>query len=141
MKKTLVALAVLASAGTAFAAGHAAAPASSVTLFGILDAGVTHIDKTANGKSFSGLTSSNVASSQFGMRGSENIGGGLRAIFELTADVDTNNGTFDDNRHRQLTQELQLTGTAGKLDWAAGVFYYDAHDTNRGFDFLLPGVI
>jgi len=93
MKKTLVALAVLASSGTAFA--QAAAPASSVTLFGILDASVTNVDKNAAGASFTGLTDSNVASSQFGMRGSENIGGGLRAIFELTADVNTTNGTFD----------------------------------------------
>jgi len=93
MKKTLVALAVLASTGTAFA--QAAAPASSVTLFGILDASVTNVDKNAAGASFTGLTDSNVASSQFGMRGSENIGGGLRAIFELTADVNITNGTFD----------------------------------------------
>ncbi len=95
MKKTLVALAVLASTGTAFAAGHAAAPASSVTLFGILDASVTNIDKTASGASFTGLTDSNIASSQFGMRGSESLGGGLRAIFELQADVNVTNGTFD----------------------------------------------
>ncbi len=51
------------------------------------------------------------------------------------------NHTYDDNRHRQFTQEFQLTGTAGRIDWATGAFYYDAHDTNRGFDFLLPGVI
>jgi len=95
MKKTLVALAVLASTGSAFAAGHTAAPASSVTLFGILDASVTNVDKNAAGASFTGLTTSNVASSQFGMRGSEALSGGLRAIFELTADVDTNNGAFD----------------------------------------------
>lgn len=94
MKKTLVALAILASAGTAFAAGHTA-PASSVTLFGILDASMTNVNKNAAGASFTGMTTSNVASSQFGMRGSENLGGGLRAIFELTADLDTNNGTFD----------------------------------------------
>jgi len=95
MKKTLVALAALASVGTAFAAGHAAAPASSVTLFGIVDAGMTNLNKNAAGASFTGMTTSNVASSQFGMRGSENIGGGLRAIFELTADIDPNNGSFD----------------------------------------------
>jgi iron complex outermembrane receptor protein len=52
-----------------------------------------------------------------------------------------NNATYDDSRHRQFTQELQLTGTAGKLDWATGVFYYDAHDSNRGFDFLYPTFI
>jgi iron complex outermembrane recepter protein len=52
-----------------------------------------------------------------------------------------NNATYDDSRHRQFTQEIQLTGTAGKLDWATGAFYYDAHDSNRGFDFLYPTVI
>jgi iron complex outermembrane recepter protein len=45
-------------------------------------------------------------------------------------------GTFDDNRHRQFTQEVQLTGTAGQLDWATGVFYYTAHDSNRGYNYL-----
>jgi iron complex outermembrane receptor protein len=49
--------------------------------------------------------------------------------------------TYDDSRHRQFTQEIQLTGTAGKLDWAAGAFYYDAHDSNAGFGFLYPGFI
>jgi len=92
VKKTLVALAALAASTAAFAQ---AGPASSVTLFGIMDVGVTNIDKNAAGASFTGMTTSNVASSQFGMRGSENIGGGLRAIFELTADVDPNNGAFD----------------------------------------------
>jgi iron complex outermembrane receptor protein len=52
-----------------------------------------------------------------------------------------NNATYDESRHRQLTQEIQLTGTAGKLDWATGVFYYDAHDSNRGFDFLYPTIV
>jgi iron complex outermembrane recepter protein len=45
-------------------------------------------------------------------------------------------GTFDDNRHRQFTQELQLTGSSGPLDWATGAFYYDAHDSNRGYNYL-----
>jgi iron complex outermembrane recepter protein len=52
-----------------------------------------------------------------------------------------NNATYDDSRHRQLTQEIQLTGTAGQLDWATGAFYYDAHDSNQGFDFLYPTII
>ncbi len=52
-----------------------------------------------------------------------------------------NNATYDESTHRQFTQELQLTGTAGKLDWATGAFYYDAHDTNQGFDFLYPTII
>jgi iron complex outermembrane receptor protein len=52
-----------------------------------------------------------------------------------------NNATFDESTHRQFTQEFQLTGTAGKVDWVAGAFYYDAHDSNRGFDFLYPTII
>ena len=51
------------------------------------------------------------------------------------------NATYDDSRHRQFTQELQLTGTAGKLDWATGAFWYDAHDSNQGFDFLYPTIV
>jgi iron complex outermembrane recepter protein len=49
--------------------------------------------------------------------------------------------TYDDSRHRQFTQEIQFTGTAGKVDWAAGAFYYDAHDSNGGFGFLYPEFI
>jgi iron complex outermembrane receptor protein len=52
-----------------------------------------------------------------------------------------NNATFDESKHRQFTQELQLTGTSGRLAWAVGGFYYDAHDSNRGFDFLYPTII
>jgi iron complex outermembrane receptor protein len=49
--------------------------------------------------------------------------------------------TYDDSRHRQFTEELQLTGTAGSVDWAAGAFYYDAFDSNRGFGVLYPTFI
>jgi iron complex outermembrane receptor protein len=53
-----------------------------------------------------------------------------------------NNFTYDDTRHRQFTEEVQLTGTAAKqFDWAVGAFYYDAFDSNRGFDSLYPGFI
>jgi iron complex outermembrane receptor protein len=52
-----------------------------------------------------------------------------------------NNSTYDESTHRQTTEEIQLTGTAGGLDWAGGFFYYDAYDTNRGFDFLYPTFI
>ena len=52
-----------------------------------------------------------------------------------------NNFTYDDTTHRQLTEEIQLTGKTPTVDWAAGAFYYDAYDTNRGFDSLYPGFI
>jgi len=104
MKKTLVALAVLASTGTAFA--QAAAPASSVTLYGLLDAGVIALEKPTatagtvgsagtTGGSLTGAADSALASSVWGLRGTENIGGGLSAVFNVEGDIDTRSGTFN----------------------------------------------
>jgi len=49
-----------------------------------------------------------------------------------------NSATYDDTRHRQFTEELTLTGTIGRLDFAVGGFYYHANDSNTGFDSLWP---
>ncbi|MGZ6015092.1 MAG: TonB-dependent receptor [Phenylobacterium sp.] len=49
-----------------------------------------------------------------------------------------NSSTFDDTRHHQWTEEVQLTGTLSRLDYAVGGFYYHAFDSNTGFDSLLP---
>jgi iron complex outermembrane recepter protein len=41
---------------------------------------------------------------------------------------------YQETRHRQFSQELQLTGTLfeDKLDWATGVFYIDTKEVNNG---------
>ena len=49
-----------------------------------------------------------------------------------------NSSTFDDTRHNQFTEEVQLTGTISRLDYAVGGFYYRAYDRNTGFDSLWP---
>ena len=51
--------------------------------------------------------------------------------------------TWDTSIHDQFTQEIQLTGIAAddRLDWAAGVFFYDADDSNQGWNFLYPLVL
>jgi len=82
MKKTLVALAALAASG-AFAQ-------STVTLYGQADAGYTSVKSGVN--KFTGITTSNRGSSLFGMRGSEDMGGGLKANFQLEASVNLDNG-------------------------------------------------
>lgn len=81
MKKSLVALAALAAAG-------AASAQSSVTLFGIVDAGVSYYEnKTVNGVKLSrtDLSNSGYNSSRIGFRGTEDLGGGLAASFWLEA--------------------------------------------------------
>jgi predicted porin len=83
MKKSLVALAAFATIGAAYAQ-------SSVTLFGIVDAGYARV--TGNGASRSGMTNSGLNSSRFGMRGSEDLGGGLKANFWLEGQLTNDDG-------------------------------------------------
>lgn len=82
MKKSLLALAVLAASGAAMAQ-------SSVTLFGIADLGVTYVN---GGTNWSGVTSGNAATSRIGFRGVEDLGGGLKAGFWLEAGVNMDSG-------------------------------------------------
>ena len=82
MKKSLIALAVLAASGAAMAQ-------SSVTLFGVADAGVTFVDGARN---WTGLTSGNQLTSRIGFRGTEDLGGGLKANFWLEAGLNLDNG-------------------------------------------------
>src|ERR1700722_19487 len=48
------------------------------------------------------------------------------------------NTTYDDARHHQFTEEIPLTGKIASFDWATGAFYYDADDSDRGYDVLYP---
>src|ERR1700748_2322615 len=95
MKKSLITLAVL-GLGTAATAAQAQ---SSVTLYGLIDAGVTYVNstKTANGghsliAEQDGATAG-LSGSRWGMRGNEDLGGGLAAIFVLESGFSYNNGT------------------------------------------------
>ncbi|MEX3629892.1 MAG: porin [Burkholderia sp.] len=94
MKKTLIVAAAAASFATV---AHAQ---SSVTLYGVLDAGITYQSNVANangvGKSrFSEGTG--IDQSLFGLRGSEDLGGGLKAIFTLESGFNLGNGRFSNN--------------------------------------------
>jgi predicted porin len=85
MKKSLLALAALgAFAGVAHAQ-------SSVTLYGIIDEGF-NINTNAGGKHLYNLSSGELQGSRWGLRGTEDLGGGLKAIFVLENGFDVNNG-------------------------------------------------
>ena len=74
---TLVASAVLALVSTTSALAQ-----SSVTLYGIVDAAVTYTTKQVGG-SRTGVDAGQLATSRWGMRGTEDLGGGLKANFTL----------------------------------------------------------
>ena len=67
---------------------------SSVTLFGIIDAGVRYVDNGDQDKTFA--SSSGLSTSRFGVRGIEDLGGGLRAGFWLESQVNPDQGTAGD---------------------------------------------
>ena len=84
MKKSLIAMAVLASAGVASAQ-------SSVTLFGIVDATLAFGKGSISNKTQ--LTNSGYNSSRLGFRGTEDLGGGMSASFWLEAGMANDNGS------------------------------------------------
>lgn len=83
MKKSLIALAVLAAAG-------AASAQSSVTLFGVVDATLAHGSGSVSSKTQ--LTNSGYNSSRLGFRGTEDLGGGMSASFWLEAGLANDDG-------------------------------------------------
>ncbi len=106
MKKSLIALAVLAASGAAMAQ-------SSVTLFGIVDTGVGYVNKNAAGDSVYGLGTSGNATSRLGLRGTEDLGGGLKAGFWLEGEVfgDTGGSGLDFKRRSTVS----LSGNFGEV--------------------------
>jgi predicted porin len=79
MKKSLIALAVLAASGAAMAQ-------SSVTVYGRLDASVGSAKVGNVGPALRGNTqmfANNLTTSRLGFRGTEDLGGGLKAIFGI----------------------------------------------------------
>ncbi|BCQ24269.1 porin [Caballeronia sp. NK8] len=85
MKKSLLALAAL---GTFAGAAHAQ---SSVTLYGIIDAGFAY-NNNSNGQKLYAMNSGNLQGSRWGLRGTEDLGGGLKAIFVLENGFNVFNG-------------------------------------------------
>jgi len=76
MKKSLLALAAL---GTFAGAAHAQ---SSVTLYGIVDAGLAYANNIGGNKLYE-TSAGNLQGDRWGLRGTEDLGGGLKALFVL----------------------------------------------------------
>ncbi|KXV03880.1 porin [Caballeronia megalochromosomata] len=97
MKKNLIVTAIAALAASFAGAANAQ---SSVTLYGLIDTGLTFVNNVANPNpnqsnaktNFHGLTSGNLQESRWGLRGSEDLGGGMKAIFTLESGFNVDNG-------------------------------------------------
>ncbi|HVR54308.1 MAG TPA: porin [Pseudorhodoferax sp.] len=104
MKHILLAIAALTGAAGASAQ-------SSVTLFGVLDASITRLSSdTAN---VTGMSNGELSSSRLGFRGTEDLGGGLKAGFWLEGSVGVDNGGASYRFDRRST--VSLMGNFGEV--------------------------
>jgi general bacterial porin, GBP family len=90
MKKTLMVAALSGLFATA------AQAQSSVTLYGLIDAGLTYTNNQGGSHNFK-ETSGSVNGSRWGLRGAEDLGGGLKAIFVLENGFNIGNGQLGQN--------------------------------------------
>ncbi|MDR5826273.1 porin [Caballeronia sp. LP006] len=66
---------------------------SSVTLYGIADVGVEYLNNTTAGGTQTRMVSGNLSGSRWGLKGVEDMGSGLKAIFVLEDGFNINDGT------------------------------------------------
>jgi predicted porin len=104
MKKSLIALAVLTASGISFAQ-------SSVTMFGVVDA--AYAKGTGSLTDKTQLKNSGYNSSRFGVRGTEDLGGGLKASFWLEAGVNNDDGTASASNTNNQAVTAANAGTQG----------------------------
>jgi len=131
MKKSLVALAVLAASGAAMAQ-------STVSVYGIADLWVGQSKE--NNLSQTKLDSGGLSGSRFGLKGSEDLGGGLQANFMLEQGFDLDTGELDTAGTAFSRQAwVGLSGGFGEIQvgkvWTALDDVSGA--TNSGFDSAL----
>ncbi len=97
MKKHLLALAAL-------AAVSGVAAAQNVTMYGILDTSIHTIDKVdTSGNRATQLSTATWLPSVFGFTGTEDLGGGLKAKFQLESDINTHTGSHNGNLFRRIS--------------------------------------
>jgi general bacterial porin, GBP family len=90
------------AAATALLGAGAAHAQSSVTLFGLIDTGVVYQNNarvtpssaTSPGASAWSMQSGNIYTSRWGLRGTEDLGGGLSAVFWLENGFNVDNGAL-----------------------------------------------
>ncbi|MBN3845817.1 MULTISPECIES: porin [Burkholderiaceae] len=92
MNRQVFALAVSIAASAAFVVPARAQ--TSVTLYGVIDEGINYTNNAGRGHVYE-LASGLAQGSRWGLRGFEELGGGLKAIFQLENGFDLNSGRLE----------------------------------------------
>lgn len=125
---------------------------SSVTMYGIVDSGLIYTNRSLNaatggngGKQFS-LVDAGSAPSIFGVTGSEDLGGGLKAKFKLESGIDVANGGYNNSngnffgRQAWIAFESKYGTVTTGLQYSP--FFTSIYETDpRGLSFFGSGIV
>ncbi|QGZ56384.1 porin [Paraburkholderia acidiphila] len=89
MRRTILALAAIGAMGFSLSSYAQ----STVTLYGVIDEGFNFTTNAGGHRGYQ-MVSGDTAGSRWGMKGSEDLGAGLKAIFQLESGFNTNTGTM-----------------------------------------------
>lgn len=108
-------LAILGAAIAAAFSGQAHAQ-SNVTIYGIVDSGIEMINHASTAGGVSRISSGNLSGSRIGFRGTEDLGGGLKAVFVLESGYSVDTGaSLQSNRLFGRQSYVGLRGEWGAL--------------------------
>ena len=104
---------------------------SSVTLYGVVDLGLRHVNN--GGASVTSVASGGNNTSRIGLRGSEDLGDGLRAGFQLESGLNADTGAQQDaTRFWNRRSTVSLLGSRGELrlgrDYTVTYLGYEEYD-------------
>jgi predicted porin len=134
-------LALLGTAGIAHAQ-------SSVTLYGLIDESIQYVNNaTPHGGAVWRMAGGNLQGNRWGMKGTEDLGGGLKAIFQLESGFDINTGKsnqggrlFGRQAYVGMTHDAYGTLTAGRqYDPVVDMVQPLTGDNFFGSTFATPG--
>ncbi|MGF6754195.1 porin [Paraburkholderia sp. GAS334] len=142
MKRFALSTLSLALLGTAGAA-HAQ---NSVTLYGVLDDSIQYVSNVG-GHSLWNMAAGNLQGNRWGLKGTEDLGGGLKAIFQLESGFDPNTGKsnqggrlFGRQSYVGLTGDSWGTATIGRqYDPVVDLVQPLTADNYWGSTFTTPG--
>ncbi|KKB64847.1 porin [Robbsia andropogonis] len=110
-------LANVAAALTVISVTGAAHAQSSVTLYGLIDTGITYTHNSGGHSTQIAMTSGNESGSRWGLKGSEDLGDGMKAIFTLENGFNSTTGTLG-----QGSREFGRQAFVGLVTSGAGTF-------------------
>ncbi|KMK98349.1 MULTISPECIES: porin [Burkholderia] len=122
---------------------------SSVTLFGIVGGGVRWTDGVKGGHQI-GFDNNIVSGNSFGMLGTEDLGGGLRAVFKLQSGFSTGTGNlvkasgtlFSQNAYVGLEGRFGRVTMGRQLNAAEDIAVsLDPNGANGGSLTIVPGIL